>query len=346
MVNKKSISSVDLAAIEKVFPKGRIQQIYHYDKQLILQIYDKSKDLIKVYPGKFISQTSDKTPPQNPSGFCMYLRKKLKGKTIKSVEQYQSQRVLTLIFDEYKLIIELFSRGNIIFTNLSNQILNTLIRQPWKDRVIKNKETYIYPADQTNWKTITREKFYEIISSSDKKNIATTLATEIGLGGTFANELCYRAKIDPKSKNHENLYEKLEKIKLELSNPKGYIYEKEISPIKLSSMDIIEEEKSFLSSLDKIKPDKIISPYKQKLQAVEKTIERQKESIKKLHEDIEIYSKQGDLIYDKYNELNQLKNYIEKVQENKEWSEIKQDLLKLPKIKEVNLKTKKIKIIF
>ena len=71
-----------------------------------------------------------------------------------------------------------------------------------------------------------------ILGKSEKKNVATALATEIGLGGVYAEEVCSRAGIDKNGLPGEMTTEEIKKITktihscLELiEKPKGYIYD-------------------------------------------------------------------------------------------------------------------------
>ena len=47
----------------------------------------------------------------------------------------------------------------------------------WKDRTIKPGEKYLFPKPGENWKTITENKLADILKKSEKKNLATSLAS-------------------------------------------------------------------------------------------------------------------------------------------------------------------------
>ena len=204
-MKKKSISSLELAALIselQFLVKGKVSQIYHQEKtELLLQLHapGEGKQLLKIVPGKLLCLTKNKNPPIRPSGFCMQLRKYLDNAFIKDIYQKDAERIVVFEFEKkgnFFLILELFSKGNIILTNDEYIIIGALEHQTWKDRTVKSKEKYIFPKPGINWKELEVSEFTNIIQKSDKKNLATTLATEVNLGGVYAEEVCNRAPVD------------------------------------------------------------------------------------------------------------------------------------------------------
>ena len=79
--------------------------------------------VLVVEPGKRIHITKFKrTFPPEPSGLCRVFRIHIKGKWLKSVAQYDFDRICVLEFEAhervYTLIIELFGKGNLILLSL------------------------------------------------------------------------------------------------------------------------------------------------------------------------------------------------------------------------------------
>src|SRR3989344_7210493 len=174
---KKSISSLELAALVnemQFLVKGKIDQIYHQEKdQLLLQLHvpSKGKKLLKVIPGKFLSLTSAKETALKPSSFCMQLRKYLANAFIKNLYQKDSERIVIFELEKpetYFLIIELFSKGNIILTDKNYMIIAALENQEWKDRTVKPKEKYLFPPLEVNWKELSVKKLQSILKKSQK----------------------------------------------------------------------------------------------------------------------------------------------------------------------------------
>ena len=204
---KKNISSVELAALIKELQfveRGKVSQIYHQDKkELLLQLHaiGQGKQLLKIVPGKFLCLTHEKHPPLRPTGFCMQLRKYISNASIKKLYQQGSERIVVFELEKkekFYLIIELFSKGNIILTDKNFVIIGTLERQIWKDRSVVAKEKYVFPTPGVDWKKLTSVELGKVLKKSDKKNLATSLATKVGLGGVFAEEVCARSGVDGK----------------------------------------------------------------------------------------------------------------------------------------------------
>src|SRR3989344_6182134 len=203
---KKNISSWELAALMqelKFLVRGKISQIYHQEnEEILLQLHvpGKGKQLLKLVPGKWLCLEQEKEEtPIKPSSFCMQLRKYLSNAFIKNFSQKDAERIVVLELEKeetYYLIIELFSKGNVVLADKDHVIITALERQIWKDRMVKPHEKYVYPASSVNWKTLTEKEVGPILGRSEKKNVATALATEIGLGGVYAEEVCVRAEID------------------------------------------------------------------------------------------------------------------------------------------------------
>ena len=124
--------------------------------------------------------TNKKETPTRPSGFWMLLRKYLANAFIKSIYQKESERIVVFELEKnekFYLIIELFSKGNLVLTDERYMIIGTLEWQKWKDRVVKPKETYIFPKPGFDWKKLNQKNLQEVLSKSEKRNLATALAT-------------------------------------------------------------------------------------------------------------------------------------------------------------------------
>jgi predicted ribosome quality control (RQC) complex YloA/Tae2 family protein len=346
-------SSIDVTAMINEISyliKGKISQVFNPKKEeIILQIHvpNEGKQLLKIIKKGLIFISNNKTK-NNPTGFCMQLRKHLNNKYIINIKQHESERVIIFELEDYYLILELFSKGNIILTNKDYKIIGCWEKQKWSDRFIKIGELYKFPKPQFNWKTCSEKEFISLIKKSDRENISTTLAMDLNLGGNYAEEICKFAKIDPLSKNNKveelkQIYLKLEEIKKEIVTPKGYVYKKLISPFKLNK---VEEKKyeTFSGAIDENYVSEIKSPYQQRIEKIEKIIENQEEAITEIKEKIELNKLKGEKIYENYGNLEKTINVINQMIKSKDFKEIESDLKKENII--FNPKDKKITIKF
>jgi len=357
---KKSISSLELAALVnelQFLVNGKVSQIYHPESNvLLLQLHAprRGKQLLKIVSGKWFCLTQQKESALRPSGFCMQLRKYIDNAIIKNLYQQGSERVVIFELEKlekYSLIIELFSKGNIVLTDAKNVIITALENQEWKDRTIKPKEKYVFPPLEINWKELGVKKLQEILKKSEKRNLATSLATEIGLGGLYAEEVCRQAEVDLEqvpakvtAKEAELLVKTMKNFQIAISTPKGYIYENEVTPFPLLDKKPLQEMESYNQAIDTLKLSEKPSPYQNKIKTLQRTIDEQEQAIKNQEERIIVGSQKGELIYEKYMALQKLKEIVEELKKSKNWADIAKELKKEKKISKINLEKKIITI--
>ncbi len=358
---KKGISSLEVAALVqelRFLIRGKISQIYHQEnEEMLFQIHvpNRGKQLLKIIPGKFLCLIPLKEEtPLRPSGFCMQLRKYLDNAFIKNFSQRDSERIVFFELERgetFYLIIELFSKGNVVLTDASYQIIGVLERQIWKDRVVKPGEKYLFPATGINWKTMTEKELATILRKSEKRNVATSLATEIGLGGVYAEEACTRAGVDkgqePKTISSEEvrlLGKTIHSFVDLIETPKGYFYPEDITPFPLQGKSEIRVVESYNEAISTLNPYQKKSPYDQRIKTLERMLEAQDEAILNQQEKIGQATQKGETIYQKYAPLHQLLEIVKELRKNREWKDVALELKKEKKIKSIDLKSKKILI--
>ncbi len=356
---KKSISSLELAALLEelqFLKKSKLTQIYHQEEQELLfqfHVPNKGKQLLKIVPGKFLCHIPLKEEtPLKPSSFCMQLRKYLSNAFVKDVWQKDAERIVVFNLEKeekFTLIIELFSKGNIILVDDKGEIITALERQIWKDRVVKPGEKYLFPATGVNWKTITEKELGVMLGKSEKRNLATALATEVGLGGSYAEETCTRAGVDKDSKPNTLSRDEVRKIaeaihsfiKL-IEQPKGFFYGEEITPFPLEGRTELKVVDSYNEAIATLNPYQKKSPYEQKIKTLLRMVEAQDEAIKKHEENIILNTRKGEVVYENYAPLQKLLTIVREMRKTKDWKDIAIELKKEKKIKSVDLKNKRI----
>ncbi len=359
-MDKKSISSLDLRAIVKemqVLARGKIGTIYHQaNNEVIIQVHSRAKYLLKLIPGKWCCFTNLKNPPLRPTGFCMLLRKYIEHATLVSVTQKDAERIMILTMekpDRFYLIIELFSKGNVILVDAEYKILAALDKHVWADRKVIEKETYVFPQGGINYTTVSRDQLSDILVKSEKKNIATCLATELALGGMYAEEICVRAGVDAKSdlkklneKDYTRLFSSLKEVvkTIDTADIKGFMYANQVTPIPLLGQEVLETKETFNGALEGLNPYRKASPYEKKIASMQNMISAQEASVLELDLSIVENTRKGELIYEQYVKLQKLKDIVGELAKTKKWNDIGLELKKEKKIKSVNLKEKKIQI--
>ncbi|MBD3164452.1 hypothetical protein GF323_04580 [Candidatus Woesearchaeota archaeon] len=363
---KSNISSIDLHYLlkEMQFLEGaRVDKVYHPRKEELLfqfHVASKGKQLLRVISGKFIFLSEYKENYDSPSGFCMFLRKKLSNSRLREIQQEHSERVVRLVFEnkegKLNLYIELFGKGNIILADSKNNIINALQQQKWKDREIKKGLGYVFPKKEFELFKISKNEFCMAIDSNSQ--LVMKLAKDIGLGGTYSEELCILSGIGKNKKRlskaeKESLYSSFSKIIAKKISP-FIIYQKnsikDIVPFELEIYKNLEKKSlpSFNSAFDFFfkeeyaEKEEFVSKHQQLIDKTNKIIEQQKGQIKNLEKKSEQNNRKGELIYENYTVIEQILRELNKARQKYSFSEIKEKLKGHNVIKSIDEKDKKI----
>jgi predicted ribosome quality control (RQC) complex YloA/Tae2 family protein len=204
---KQEMSSVDVAAlIRELHPRlldSKITKIYQHSPDEIrigLHIFKEGRTNLIIEAGKRFHLTKHpETAQKLPPSFPMLLRKHLTGGRITEIVQYDFDRIIILHIqrgeDKTMLLIELFSRGNIVLLDSEKRIILPLKSISFRDRRVRGGEQYELPAAQLSPITTTEVELKEMFVHSDS-DIVRTMATKMNMGGQYAEEVCLRAGIE------------------------------------------------------------------------------------------------------------------------------------------------------
>lgn len=336
---KQSLSSMDLRYLVKEFQSlisAKVVKIYHPSKrEIVLQLHipNTGKKILRVMIPNFMYMTDFKAEyPESPSGFCMFLRKRLNNSRIRNITQKGFERILEIEFetksDYFILIIEMFSKGNIVLCDKDYNIIGVLEVQRWSSREVKPKVKYIFPGREDITK-ISVDRFKDIMNS--KKPLVKKLALDIGLGGVYAEELCARVKIDKDKENIEiseikKLYESLNSMissKIEaytVYDDKDNTKLIDITPFKLEIYKEKTNERclSLNECYDKLLTKKLKSSLKEeslthhteKIGKQEKILIAQSKRLAEMEKEIEELNKKAELIFSNYSFIEEVINQI------------------------------------
>ncbi len=356
---KKELSSLDLRYLIKEFAilkNAKVNKLYHYRNELLLDLHvpSKGKHFLKIVLSNLIFITESKRDYNIPSNFTMFLRKTLVNSRLRDIKQLESERILDFEFEKEKkfhLIIELFSRGNIILCRSDYKILGCLTVQKWRQRTIKKGEMYDYPKRPFNLYKIKEKELKELIKNSKMDSIVKVLAVDLGIGGVYAEELCLTAKIDKNKKELNDkeikkLHEKLKKL-ISKKSESGIYENGDIVPFKLEQFKDLKFEKfkTFNEAIDKKYgkiEDIVKTRHDLKVGKILRILEEQKETIKELEKKSEENTKKGELIYEKYQQIDSIIKELNEIRKKHSWKEIKEKLKGHKVIKDIDEKDKKI----
>ena len=348
---QRKLSSFDIYVITSElqnFVGYHVEKIYQLSRSEILirikNIKTKQKDSLFIKNGDFICKTI--TPletPSKPSTFAITLRKYLQNGKISDISQHEFDRIIKIKISkkegEYTLVIEFFSDGNIILVDPNGKIILPLIRQSWAHRSIKGREPYVPPPSQLNPFELNKERFTEIIKSSNT-DLVRTLAVNLNLSGLIAEEICERALVDKKLKIEEINNETIKKTFNSFTKFLEIFKEKKFEPTLVKKDDIFvdiipfkfktykkfdfEKIENMIIGLEKfIKLTKVEEKKKENKNEelngkLNRQLKQQQETIKKFEKEIELKKIEGDLIYLHYQECEKLLEEIKKTLELKE----------------------------
>ena len=378
---KSEISSLDLHYLLKelaVLVGGKINQIYQSGKESIMiefHVPSKGKHILKILIGKMMYLASSKgKTPEKPPGFCIFLRRYLKSARLRKIEQLEFERIICLTFETKEttlnLIVEIFSKGNIVLCDNDLTIISPLEIQKWKDRIVRKGQKYLYPKKEYNFLLITEEEFKTLLQKSNKENLVKTLALDLGLGGAYAEELCLASTIDKSVKSNTLtpeqsaiLFHALTSLRsrtpepsiiyadLETNEPEGI---KGIIPIPLEIYKALKQKKfsSFSAALDSVftahSDDVHIEDTKtkaeSKLDKIQDIVHTQKQRIIGLEKSALENQKKGEFIYENYTILSDVLSQIKEARKKLSWSEIKVKLKNHKLVKSINEKTGEINL--
>ncbi|MCD6455745.1 MAG: NFACT family protein [Methanophagales archaeon] len=213
---KESMSTVDIAAIVTELQEllgARVVKAYQPGKEEIrLKLHHKDKgsvDLI-IEAGRRIHITKYKRPsPRMPSNFSMYLRKHLGGGRIAQIQQLDFDRIVKITIERWdktlSLVAELLPRGNIVVIGEKGEIVQPLRRKTFASRKIKVGEKYERPPSRGNPLEMNEQELAELCKQEKNKGIGVVrvLASELGLGRLYAEEVCEKGGIEKEKKADE-----------------------------------------------------------------------------------------------------------------------------------------------
>ena len=367
---KTELSAYELGILARelqILVDAKIDNVYQNKDDFYFQFHKTGRGklifYIKLPSLCFISSTKSNIP-EKPSGFCMNLRKHLSNAKLTSIKQHDFERILELDFNakdkKFKLIIELFSTGNIIFLDDKDRIIVSYRTQAWSSRIIRAGHEYVFPPSKADLFNLKEEEVSMLITSSTRDSIVKTLAIDLGIGGIYAEEILKRAdikkEISPSQLDKGNIskiYSQIHKIKSEKPSPQAYFKDGVLFDIAPTHMHIYEgvdskHYSSFNEALD-LWADKFEKPKKEKPRVVKlnRIVEEQEKNVKELETSIGEETRRGELIYENYAVINEILEKINELRKKENWDEVKKKIMgKYAQVKEIHEKKGEIIVEF
>ncbi|CDK38719.1 ribosome rescue protein RqcH [Halorubrum sp. AJ67] len=210
MDQKRELSSIDLAALVTELNRyegAKVDKAYLYDDDLLrlkLRDFDRGRVELMIEVGD-VKRAHASDPdrvanaPGRPPNFAKMLRNRMSGADFAGVEQYEFDRILTFEFEREDqnttLVAELFGQGNVAALDETGEVVGALQTVRLKSRTVAPGSQYEYPASRLNPLDVSRGGFDRHMRESDS-DVVRTLATQLNLGGLYAEEVCTRAGVE------------------------------------------------------------------------------------------------------------------------------------------------------
>jgi predicted ribosome quality control (RQC) complex YloA/Tae2 family protein len=348
----KELTSLDLYFLMKEFQSlvhSKINKVFQ-DESVIIQTHSASmgKRYIRILLPSMIYFSESKTDIEESGKFALSMRKHIKNTIIREIRQVGFERIIEFKLDakekQLSLYVELFKPGNIILCE-EGKVLMGLTYKGFGSRMIRPGIVYEHPSHGYNLLELDDARLKELLEKTDKENIVKTLATDLGLGGNYAELLCRMSKID---KNVKGLSEKerkdlLDSIREVLSLfPHGYEGESPIGENKKTETynELLDSIYTIKQEQDRIDDEE--SKIDKKRKQIESIIKQQEMMIKGLERSIEESQKKGETVYANYVLIEGILKELEKARKKYTLAEMKEKLKGHDMIKELNEKEKRV----
>ncbi|MEM3364622.1 MAG: NFACT family protein [Candidatus Micrarchaeia archaeon] len=234
------------------FMGSRIGKIYQVTSRLFkVQVSNEDgKFTLLIQLPDYITSTKREIPsPEQPSNFIMALRKRLTNGVIDNIEQPGFERILIFSITShgkhYKLVIELFSNGNIILCDADhNNVIDVIYRrESWRGRELRKGVPYLFPPSKTSPFSIEPRH----ITLHGKKTLMAGILSQVAVAPKYLEEAFVRAGIDPRSEREPNAEDKerlLYMIKGVCAEGNYYIYKKDGKLVDYSVAHLTKYESS------------------------------------------------------------------------------------------------------
>ena len=206
---KRELSSIDLAALVTEMGRyegAKVDKAYLYGDDLLrlkCRDFDRGRVELLLEVGE-VKRAHMADPehvadaPGRPPNFAKMLRNRLSGADFAGVTQYEFDRILVFEFERpdanTTLVVELFGEGNIAALDETGEVIQSLQTVRLKSRTIAPGSQYAYPDSRIDPLSIGYDTFAREMDDSTS-DVVRTIATQLNLGGLYAEEVCTRAGI-------------------------------------------------------------------------------------------------------------------------------------------------------
>lgn len=355
---KHEMSSVDIAAVVSEIQSlvgSRIDKIYQHSRNGIrIKTYsdgDRYDLLIEAGKIMYLTKYPLESPKVAPS-FCMFLRKHLRGARITSVRQYDFDRIVEIGLERadkgvMTLVVELFSKGNVILLDDGQRVIIPLRSLHVRDRTIAKGEVYTPPPALSDPLTIGLPSFAELLAEHDDE-VVRVLASTMNLGGLYAEEMCLRSNVDKNRRIEDLSAEDVERLHCEMHSMLEPLISEEFNhhivledgeevdvisfPLQIYGKHDGKHFDSFNEALDAFFTQKVMESVEtwmdekrsEELGVPERMISQQEQAIQEFEQEEKLSVAKAEAIYAHYPQIEEILTTINQAREDDySWEDIK-----------------------
>lgn len=330
--------SVLLREMSQTLPGCIVDNVYQLeDGSIVLRLRGGEGGYeLRASAGKCIYFTPHTYPkPKTPTEFASRLRKFLNGSRLRSLEQMGCERIAVLSFERdgtLKLVVELVPRGNLVLTDGADRILVALFGTRTKDREIAVGKRYVPPPPR--FSLMEHDGVEKIVmGASSKKRLVSWLASELGLGGKYAEEVVALANVDKQTPVDEleegkrrEVADAITQVLLAFKEPRPHVARRDSEvravPFVLKSLEregysfypvdsfneaIAAEYEAYLA---KEYEDRVTAELRQRLGELQEKLESKKRAMKELEARVERVKSTAEKLFMRMHEAESIRKAI------------------------------------
>ncbi len=307
------------------------------DVTLQFQKKDEGRKLLHVMLPGFLCAVEEKPSYDvTPGPFAVFLRKHVGNARVIGLRQRSFDRILEFVLEnkdgQFFLILELLPPGNALLLNKDGKVINLLEPQRHGQRVLRGGVVYEPPPVMFDTKTANVNEVAERLFATTKDSIVKAVASDLGLGGEYAEEACARAGIDKLRKD-------LTKVEVAtVAQAVKDLFELDLAPVVVDgcAYPFTLELKaggttfdSFSAALATLAPETVAvvskeQPKRQKLKSGD-VVKQQEAAHRALLTAADENQRKAELIYEHYQEVSQLLAAITEARKKRTWQQVKEE---------------------
>ncbi len=368
----REITSIEisraLAELREKVEEGRLRKFYDLGEGSFRFLFYKKEGNIQVYCkllGTF-NETKFVEPAGDASAFTMGIRKRIENSRITAIGQHESDRMIVVEFgnEGYRLIIEMFGKGNAILINSSGVIEQCYKTIRYRDRSVAPGNHYEFPKSNViPIDTLDRAALNNLLEkAAPGKKLIRHLSDTVNIGPIYLEDIIRRSGLEPgadasalKEEEKDALISQAMLFKEREKSEKPRIYMEEGTAKDYAIVDVIRyrgAETREYESINVLLDDFWIGPRMENAdlaknsekKKIEASIEAQRQLVKSAMCESEYYSRAGMKIFENMQQINAVIDYLKK-NRNAKLEEV-QKAFPYMQITGLELKNKTVVIMF